>query len=885
VASIERVVYLHQLFCRCLEESKDLDRDAEAAIRQAANPPPGMDYVRQRYNDEADACERRSREVYSEGMDARRQIDREIELLVAGTPANVSALFNLGRQLGNVGPGYESLPFKKALQIGPASSEDVIALAGVLSSHGRSGEFAARLNRRALPDADAALRVAGELERLAMPDLALTILDWGWEQWHDRRLSAQERVLLIRQGQAARAILSLESELAGSPGDPTLEAELSAIYESTKNWPKLVQWLAQKRGRAPKDRALWDEQKARLRRLGLQAELIKLLEEQTALEPADGALEEELWVAMATANDLARLRRRLAQNSPMKAIPLRRRKLYGLLRSLGAKEDLIALLQQEFAVGTPDAEVVRELCALLETSARWGQLAEVLAQLRRREPNDLALRERYRVAIGRAGDRQALAGLLQEDLSLDPRNQTLRSKTVESLVSAGRLRDATTTLEEGLRLYPGNSAWQRQLARLLIQTHREDEALRFIESTLDAADRPLLHHFATDILAAKGAPEVAGRLCKMKGAVLQERVVACRVVVQHCRTSEQIGPALTLFGELISADAREAVWSTEFLTYLLDSLKSTPAVVWQPAATALKALPPEQVLPELEGHAERHETSTVASLRILDLIEQIERGRRHRVLEDWLTSGKPETCVLAARLLGETEGTAALPLIAARWTSGRGSGIRKGLAAELRTLDPDPRSLRDLVKRRRPWAYPPRVVSQLGSWFRRLGFWLQDWWATHGPRPGCMVTVLLGVIVIVVLAILTPRDTEESVQNQATSQAAAPTVTLTATVAASPTPTASMTATQTPTPTTTPERIVASQPVAIVKVDAVNVRSGPTTNGAIVGTSVNRESLPVKGRNSAGDWVQVVLANQRIGWIRADLIDLTVPIGDLPLIP
>ena len=73
--------------------------------------------------------------------------------------------------------------------------------------------------------------------------------------------------------------------------------------------------------------------------------------------------------------------------------------------------------------------------------------------------------------------------------------------------------------------------------------------------------------------------------------------------------------------------------------------------------------------------------------------------------------------------------------------------------------------------------------------------------------------------------------------------------------------------------------------MATVKVDAVNVRDEPTTSSAVIGTFVKETPLIVKGRNATADWVQVILANQRVGWIRADLISLTVPINNLPLVP
>ena len=87
-------------------------------------------------------------------------------------------------------------------------------------------------------------------------------------------------------------------------------------------------------------------------------------------------------------------------------------------------------------------------------------------------------------------------------------------------------------------------------------------------------------------------------------------------------------------------------------------------------------------------------------------------------------------------------------------------------------------------------------------------------------------------------------------------------------------------ATNTPVPTT-------AAPVAgphfTVNSDQVNVRSGPGTAFAIVGTVQQGNRFDIGGRNAAGDWLEFCCVNGQRGWIFAQLLIVSQATTSLPL--
>jgi uncharacterized protein YraI len=71
--------------------------------------------------------------------------------------------------------------------------------------------------------------------------------------------------------------------------------------------------------------------------------------------------------------------------------------------------------------------------------------------------------------------------------------------------------------------------------------------------------------------------------------------------------------------------------------------------------------------------------------------------------------------------------------------------------------------------------------------------------------------------------------------------------------------------------TTTLSPTVATNPLAKAT-DPLNVRSGPGTGFPLLSALQASESVPIVGKNPAGDWWQVQLANGQVGWVFTQLV-------------
>jgi dipeptidyl aminopeptidase/acylaminoacyl peptidase len=76
----------------------------------------------------------------------------------------------------------------------------------------------------------------------------------------------------------------------------------------------------------------------------------------------------------------------------------------------------------------------------------------------------------------------------------------------------------------------------------------------------------------------------------------------------------------------------------------------------------------------------------------------------------------------------------------------------------------------------------------------------------------------------------------------------------------------------------------AQGPGAAVTVAALNVRQGPGTNYPIISALHSGDTVTVTGRDAAGGWYQVALANGQTGWISAAYAQLAGTAGSLPVV-
>jgi uncharacterized protein YraI len=92
----------------------------------------------------------------------------------------------------------------------------------------------------------------------------------------------------------------------------------------------------------------------------------------------------------------------------------------------------------------------------------------------------------------------------------------------------------------------------------------------------------------------------------------------------------------------------------------------------------------------------------------------------------------------------------------------------------------------------------------------------------------------------------------------------------------------SWTAVSSPTQPTQPPP-AGSATATVISGSYVNVRQGPGTSYGIVATAARGVTVSLLGRNEAGSWLQVRLADGKVGWSYAPLLQPNVAINSLPI--
>lgn len=73
--------------------------------------------------------------------------------------------------------------------------------------------------------------------------------------------------------------------------------------------------------------------------------------------------------------------------------------------------------------------------------------------------------------------------------------------------------------------------------------------------------------------------------------------------------------------------------------------------------------------------------------------------------------------------------------------------------------------------------------------------------------------------------------------------------------------------------------------IATVTAGALNLRAGPDTSAAILGTLAQRERAKIMGRTTSGAWIKVRTAAGLEGWVNEGEVSIDVPLYDLPVVP
>lgn len=88
----------------------------------------------------------------------------------------------------------------------------------------------------------------------------------------------------------------------------------------------------------------------------------------------------------------------------------------------------------------------------------------------------------------------------------------------------------------------------------------------------------------------------------------------------------------------------------------------------------------------------------------------------------------------------------------------------------------------------------------------------------------------------------------------------------------------------TPTDTPVPPTPTPEQVVAVVQVEALNVRAGPGAQYDRIGQVQSGQSFEVVGRVQGGDWIQICCVSGRTGWVAADYVRVRGPVQQVALV-
>ncbi|MBX3012034.1 MAG: SH3 domain-containing protein [Caldilineaceae bacterium] len=67
--------------------------------------------------------------------------------------------------------------------------------------------------------------------------------------------------------------------------------------------------------------------------------------------------------------------------------------------------------------------------------------------------------------------------------------------------------------------------------------------------------------------------------------------------------------------------------------------------------------------------------------------------------------------------------------------------------------------------------------------------------------------------------------------------------------------------------------------IAVINIDLLNIRSGPSTNDQIVRTANQGEQFTVAARSADGSWVQIATNGQPVGWVTTEFVTISQAAG------
>jgi hypothetical protein len=74
------------------------------------------------------------------------------------------------------------------------------------------------------------------------------------------------------------------------------------------------------------------------------------------------------------------------------------------------------------------------------------------------------------------------------------------------------------------------------------------------------------------------------------------------------------------------------------------------------------------------------------------------------------------------------------------------------------------------------------------------------------------------------------------------------------------------------------------EPDAVVNTEALNLRSGPSTDYEILRVLKQGDPLKIGGRNLIGDWLKVTAPDEQEGWVAASYLEIKIPLAGMALV-
>ncbi|HUN74141.1 MAG TPA: tetratricopeptide repeat protein [Steroidobacteraceae bacterium] len=443
-----------------------------AEARRASHVERGQRYLAAGNLAKAQIEFRNALQIAPQSIEARlliAQVDERLGNLAEATglyesaielqPDNVRARVGLGNLYALHGAPDRALATVRPALVGHPDDPDLLTV--------RGAALAAQQDRRAArADAERAVKVAPGNEDAVALLASLDVLD----------------------GRSEEAVNLLRATLARRPGSIDLRQVLASLYVRLDKPSEAAAQLAQIVAQSPKSLQY------RYQLASLYARARRLDDADRVFRDAIAARPDDSGARLAYVEFLAQYRSSAAAERVLDAFIQREPADDALQLGLGALQLREGRAAQAIATYRSIAERDGEhpgalearnrMAALLMQQGQWDQASDQIAAVLRVSPrNDDALLLRANVALDR-GNPGAAIGDLRAVLHDQPRSAPVMRTLARAYRANGQAALAEETLRAAEDAAPLDVAVRLELAQLLTQTHRPDQALSLLEQTV-----------------------------------------------------------------------------------------------------------------------------------------------------------------------------------------------------------------------------------------------------------------------------------------------------------------------------------------------------------------------------------------------------------------